>query len=46
MHLIATTDEAALHVDRERLERTGIEPAAACRIRRLRAVLPRAAAPH
>ncbi len=26
MHLIATTDEHGLHVDREQLERTGIEP--------------------
>jgi hypothetical protein len=26
MHLIATTDEDGLHVDREELERTGIEP--------------------
>lgn len=26
MHLIATTGEHGLHVDREQLERTGIEP--------------------
>jgi hypothetical protein len=46
MHLIATTGEYGLHVDREQFERTGIEPTAACPIRLLRVVLPRGVAPH